>query len=74
MSRAQQIAHRAGIVLAAPIPILTGLAFVSWLRGELPPTVRIDDVSIILGIAAGATILVYLICRAVGRVAAAMLA
>jgi hypothetical protein len=31
-------------------------------------------VSIILGIAAGATILVYLICRAVGWAAAAMLA
>ena len=74
MSQAQRIAHRIGLLLAAPIPILTGIAFVSWLRGELPPTVRIDDVSIILGIAAGATILVYLICRAVGWAAAAMLA
>jgi hypothetical protein len=74
MSQAQRMAHRVGLLLAAPIPILTGIAFVWWLRGEFPPTVRIDDVSIILGIAAGATILVYLLCRAVGWAAAAMLA
>ena len=72
MSRAQRIAHWAGLVLAAPIPIVTGIAFVMWLKGEFPPTVRIDDMSIILALATGATVLVYLICRAIGWAAAAI--
>ena len=72
MSRTQQIAHWAGILLAAPIPLVTGIAFVAWLRGELPPTVRIDDVSIVIALAAGATVLVYLICRAIGWTVAAL--
>ena len=74
MSRSQRIAHWAGIVLASPILIGTGIAFVWWLEGEFPPTVTIDDVSIILAMAAGAMVLVYLICRAIGWAAAALLA
>ena len=72
MSRTQQIAHWAGILLAAPIPLVTGFAFVMWLRGEFPPTVRIDDVSIVIAMAAGATALVYVICRAIGWAVVAM--
>ena len=74
MTRTKRIAHWAGVVLAAPIPIITGVAFVWWLNGEFPSTVGIDTVSTILALAAGATVLVYLICRAIGWAVGTMLA
>jgi hypothetical protein len=69
-----RVFHRIGIGLTLPILAVVIWGFVEWLRGRFPPTVTIDDIALVSAMAAAAAVLVYLTCRALGWVAAVVLA
>jgi hypothetical protein len=64
--RVGRIAHWAGVVLGAPVVLITFWAFWEWTRGGFPPTVTVDHVSLVLAMAAGVILAIYAMCRAVG--------
>jgi len=64
--------HRLGIILTLPILAVVIWGYVEWLRGQFPPTVTIDDIVLVSAMAAAAGVAVYLSCRAVGWIAAAV--
>jgi hypothetical protein len=71
-SNVHRAAHWLGVILTLPILAAVIWGLEEWLRGEFPPMVTIDDVSLVLMMAAAAAALVYLICRAIGWIAAAV--
>jgi hypothetical protein len=71
-SRVHRAFHRVGLILTRPILAVVIWGLVEWLRGQFPPTVTIDDIALVSAMAAAAAMLVYLTCRAIGWVAAAV--
>jgi hypothetical protein len=73
-SRSVELAPRGALARRHTLPILAAVIWglEEWLRGQFPPTVTIDDVSLVVMMAAAAAALVYLICRAIGWMAAAL--
>ena len=73
-ARIHRVAHLIGVVLTLPILAVVIWGIVEWLRGQFPPTVTIGDVVLVGAMAAAAALLVYLTCRALGWVAAVVMA
>ena len=71
-SSLHRAAHWLGVILTLPILAAVIWGLEEWLRGQFPPTVTIEDVSLVMMMAAAAAALVYLICRAIGWMAAAL--
>ncbi|HZO47983.1 MAG TPA: hypothetical protein VFB68_18950 [Xanthobacteraceae bacterium] len=66
--------HLIGVILTLPILAVVIWGFVEWLRGQFPATVTIDDIALVSAMAAAASVLVYLTCRALGWAAVVVMA